>query len=106
MIKVRLRAVARHDLIQHYTYLSEHAGDEIADRFLNAAKSSFADLAAQPAIGALQRLRMPELAGMRKWRVKGFETVLIFYQLRSDSVSIVRVLHAARDWWDLLGIEN
>jgi toxin ParE1/3/4 len=106
MIRVRLRAAARHDLIDRYVYLSEYAGAEVADRFLEAVETSFADLAAQPAMGAPQRLRTPELSEMRKWRVRGFETILIFYQLRPDDISIVRVLHAAQDWWDLLEIEN
>ena len=30
---------------------------------------------------------------------------LVFYMPRSDGVSIVRVLHAARDWRGLLGID-
>lgn len=106
MARVRLRPAARRDLINHYVYLSGNAGAEIADRFLNAAESSFADLAAQPTMGASQRLRMSELGGMRKWRVKGFETVLIFYLVRSDGISIVRILHAAQDWWKLLETEN
>jgi toxin ParE1/3/4 len=41
---------------------------------------------------------------MRKWQVKGFEKFLIFYLPHSKGVSIVRVLHAAQDWWSLLGI--
>ncbi|TRZ67284.1 MAG: type II toxin-antitoxin system RelE/ParE family toxin [Rhodocyclaceae bacterium] len=56
-------------------------------------------------IGSPMTLRNPELAGMRKWRINDFDNYLIFYLPRSDSVSIVRVLHAARDWWHLLGIE-
>ena len=106
MTKVRRRAAARQDLTDHYVYLFEHAGVKIADQFLEAAEASFESLAAQPAMGAPQLLRMPELAGMRKWQVKGFETILIFYLVRLHGVSIVRVLHAARDWWELLGIEN
>jgi len=43
---------------------------------------------------------------MRKWRVKGFESFLIFYMTRQDGISIVRVLHAAQDWWRLLDIES
>ena len=42
---------------------------------------------------------------MRKWRVSGFENYLVFYLPRADGVSIVRVLHAARDWWSLFGIK-
>jgi toxin ParE1/3/4 len=57
-------------------------------------------------IGAPLALRRAELAGMRKWRVKDFDNHLIFYQPRPDGVSIVRVIHAARDWWSILGIEE
>ena len=49
-------------------------------------------------------VRRPELVGTRKWQVEGFENFLIFYLPRPNGVSIVRVLHAARDWWSLLGI--
>jgi len=48
--------------------------------------------------------RSSDLAGLRKWRVNEFDNYLVFYKPRPDGVSIVRVLHAARDWWSLLGI--
>ncbi len=105
MPKVWQRTTARRDLIEHYVYLAEHAGPDIAERFLTNAGASFNDLAGQPLIGAPLTLRHPELAGMRKWRVKDFDNHLIFYQVLPDGVSIVRVMHAARDWWSLLGIE-
>jgi toxin ParE1/3/4 len=85
-------------------YLAENANVETAERFLLQADASFADLACHPEIGAALTLGRPELAGMRKWQVKGFEKFLIFYLPHSRSVSIVRVLHAAQDWWSLLGI--
>ena len=34
-----------------------------------------------------------------------FENFLIFYFPRPNGVSIVRVLHAAQDWWTLLGMK-
>ena len=49
-------------------------------------------------------LSVVELAGVRKWRVRDFDNHLIFYLPRQDGVAIVRVLHAAQDWWSLLGI--
>lgn len=52
------------------------------------------------------RLKRPELANIRKWRVKDFDNHLIFYEPRPDGVSIVRVLHSASDCWQLLGFEN
>ena len=98
------RPAARRDLVEHFVYLAENAGLATADKFLVNAEESFADLTKQPSMGAPLMLRQPELAGMRKWRVKEFEKFLIFYLPRRDSVSIVRVLHAAEDWWRLLGI--
>jgi len=84
--------------------LAQSGGEDLADRFLVCAEESFADLGAQPEIGAPLVLRRPELAGRRKWRIKQFESVLIFYLPRPRGVSIVRVLHAATDWWRLLGL--
>jgi toxin ParE1/3/4 len=57
-------------------------------------------------MGAPLTLRHPDLGGLRKWRVKGFDNHMIFYMPRQDGVSIVRVLHASRDWWGLLGIDS
>ena len=106
MPKVYQRASARHDLVEHFVYLAQNAGLEAAERFLANAQVSFNELAMQPYIGVALTLRRPELAGMRKWQVKGFDNHLIFYQPREDGVSVVRVLHAARDWWRLLSIEG
>ena len=105
MTRVFLRSSARRDLVTHSVYWAELAGDEVADRFLRHAQASFEDLAAQPAMGAPLALRRAELAGLRKWRVREFDDLLIFYLPRRDGVSIVRVLHASRDWWQLLGID-
>jgi toxin ParE1/3/4 len=98
------RPAARADLIAHYVYLAEHAGDAIADRFLDQAEASFNDLLAQPKMGAPLTLRSLELVGLRKWRVKGFDNFLIFYLPRVSDVMIVRVLRAEQDWWALLGL--
>jgi toxin ParE1/3/4 len=94
------------DLVEQFVYLAENASLDTAERFLTNAEISFSDLADQPMIGAPLAVRQPALAGIRKWRVKDFDNHLIFYVPRPDGVSIVRVLHAARDWWSLLGIED
>jgi toxin ParE1/3/4 len=46
------------------------------------------------------------LSGLRRWPVREFENVLIFYLPRDDGISVVRVLHGARDWWSLLGLDR
>jgi toxin ParE1/3/4 len=103
-LSIHKRASAKRDLVEQYVYLAENAGIETAERFLTNANKSFADLAKHPGLGAPLTLRSPKLAGLRKWPVNEFEKMLIFYLPRADGVSIVRVLHAAQDWWSLLGI--
>ena len=103
---VRRREAARRDLVEHFIYLAENAALDTAERFLEQAERSFDDLVANPMIGAPLALRHPQLSGMRKWRINNFDNYLIFYLPCPDGVSIVRVLHAARDWWGLLGIED
>jgi hypothetical protein len=65
-------------------YLAEHAGIETAERFLPSADASFTDLSRHPGMGTALFLRDPRLAGLRKWRVNGFEKFLIFYLPRPD----------------------
>ncbi|MDP3216584.1 MAG: type II toxin-antitoxin system RelE/ParE family toxin [Deltaproteobacteria bacterium] len=105
MPKIYQCAAARRDLVEHFVYLAENANLEIAERFLAQTKASFNALAEQPMIGAPLTLHDPALAGVRKWRVKDFDNHLIFYLPHHHGISVVRVLHAARDWWSLLGIE-
>jgi len=105
MSRVLRRPIAWRDLVAHYVYLAENAGTIIADRFLVDTEASFADLAEHPAMGAPLTLRLPELAGVRIWRVKDFGHFLILYLPRRDGATIVRVLHASEDWWRTLGVE-
>ena len=106
MVAVSASQAARRDLIEIYVYLAEKAGQDAADKFLASAEASFARLAAHPEIGSPLKMRHPELAGLRKWKLKGFDNVLIFYLSRPEGVLIVRVLHAAQNWWGLLGIQT
>jgi len=103
MPTVTKREAARDDLVEQFVYLAENAGLDVAERFLNSAEASFLELARQPKMGSPLKLKHPSLAHIRKWRVKGFNNHLVFYEPRPDGVSIVRVLHAASDWWNRLG---
>jgi toxin ParE1/3/4 len=105
MPRVFKRAKAQQDLVECYVYLAENASLNIADRFLVNSEASFVDLSEQPFMGSPLTLRNPKLADIRKWRVKEFDDILIFYLPRHDGVSIVRVLHAAQDWWKLLDMK-
>ncbi len=86
--------------------MAEKAGELVADRFLVNAQAGFNALLEQPHLGSPLSLRRLELVGVRKWQVRGFGRVLIFYLPQGDDVSILRVLHASSGWWSLFGIDD
>lgn len=71
---------------------------DAALRFIDAAQATFELLARTPELGELCRFRSPRAAGVRVWRIKGFERYLVFYRPTEAGIRVVRVLHAARDW--------
>jgi toxin ParE1/3/4 len=96
------RPQAIRDLADIAVYLAEESGnDDIAFRFLDAAETSFAKLAAMPAIGVGREYRDPELDWIRMWRIAGFDQYLIFYRPTESGVEIIRVIHGKRDVEDL-----
>jgi toxin ParE1/3/4 len=102
--KLYKRAAARRDLVEHFVYLAAEGGEELAERFLSQAEASCEVLLDQPEIGSPLVANDPGLSGIRKWPVKDFQNFLIFYVPHDRGVTIVRVLYARQDWWELLGI--
>ena len=102
MTEVFVRARARRDILSNAEYLEEHGGVETAQRFLEAAQSTFEALAKRPKLGALCAFGSPALRHIRRWPVKGFESWLIFYLPRRNGVEIVHLIHGARDIESLL----
>ena len=69
------------------------AADRVASRIYDAEER----LADFPELG---RLRPELLTGLRSWAVGDY---IIFYRTTSDAVEILRILHGARDFDDLIG---
>lgn len=94
---VRKRSTAQRDLLEHFIVLGERAGEATALRFLQAAKDTFAELAAMPGMGRAEDFDNPRLTDMRRWRVRGFDNYLIFYQPLSQGIEVLRVVYGTRD---------
>lgn len=102
--RVDLRPPAIRDLEAAYRWLADEGGIELAERFLNSANTSFARLLSTPGLGPPIESANLHLTAIRKWRVDGFGNFLIFYRPDDDGIAIIRVLHAAQDWWGLLDL--
>lgn len=97
--RVRKRAAAIADLVEHSEYRRDVASRETATRFLAAAERAFALLAAMPTMGKPWHSALPEAADVRVLPVRRFPTHLVFYVplAKPRGVEVLRVLHTARD---------
>jgi toxin ParE1/3/4 len=93
----RVLPAADRDLDEQAAYLAAQASLETALRFYDAASSTFAEIVCMAGIGERWPSANPRLAGLRVWRIEGFEKHLIFYRPAADGIEVIRVLHGARD---------
>ena len=92
-----LTPAARRDIVLQAAYLAEDAYPSVALRFIHAAKQTVGWVGRHPSVGSAILSRDTRLNGMRRWPIKGFEAVWIYYQTIPPLVRIVRVLHGRRD---------
>lgn len=69
-----------------------------ARSFLEACDVTFFQLAERPLIGALKHFESDKLSNVRMWRVKGFDSYLIFYIPLDRGIHILHLIHAAQDY--------
>ena len=93
---------ATQDIRQQANYILVNGNARTAERFLELAEATFAQLATIPGMGKIVQLVSSGMGEIRQWRIKDFQDYLIFYQIQDDRVEILRVLHGARDLEDIL----
>ena len=89
--RVEYTETAREDLYRIGDYLREHAGDATAERFIRRLIAKADSLSFMP---ERYRERQELQPGLRAVLV---EKYLLFYLIDNRTVSIIRVLHGARD---------
>ena len=97
-LRVLLFPRANADLKKQYAWYLKHAGAEVAERYFAEFDATVATLALHSGLGPLGRFRDVHLAGIRSYPFKKpFDKHLIFHRADSTTLTIVRVLHGARD---------
>jgi len=97
-LNIRLFSVAETDLERQYDWYCEHADVEVAERYREAFDASVIALANHPGLGIVRKLKAPRLLGIRSYACRPpFDVHLIFYRADATTLSIVRVMHGARD---------
>ncbi len=96
-LPVIISSRAEQDMMLPYQWYLKHAGFDVAERHLQAVDITIAELSSQPDLGVTGRFQSDELHGIRSFQTKGaFDKHPIFYR-GTDTLSIERVMHGARD---------
>ena len=101
-LPVIIRDRATQDLRLQANYILAKGDRKAAENFLECAELTFFQLAKTPKIGKKVSLLAPHQPEIRQWRIKNFKNYLIFYQIREETIEILRILHSARDLTDIM----
>ena len=94
---VTQRPRARLDILEQFVHFGEQEKVELAERYLTAVDATCRLLAERPYSGIAYDSGIDRLKGLRRFRVSGFETYLVFYLPQETGIDVIRVLHGARD---------
>ncbi|HEY5298641.1 MAG TPA: type II toxin-antitoxin system RelE/ParE family toxin [Verrucomicrobiae bacterium] len=83
------------DFAEIITRFAREVSPALSIRFENRMAEALELIAGQPEIGR-RRKDLPQPA-LRSFRVTGFGSYLIFYQLRKHEIFFIRLLHGAMD---------
>ncbi|MFZ5864681.1 MAG: type II toxin-antitoxin system RelE/ParE family toxin [Thermodesulfobacteriota bacterium] len=95
MKRLRFSPTASRDLDQIFDHIAND-NPSAAQRFIQKLKQACERIARLPGIGAPREDLAP---GLRCFPVANY---LIFYRIRDNKTEIARVLHAARDYLNLM----
>jgi plasmid stabilization system protein ParE len=96
-LQVDYRPAARRDLFHTSEYLNREVSLQLAERFLMALDHTIQQIAGFPYAGSLFPVRRIRALEIRRWPVKEFPRYLIYYAVGARKVTLLRILHSARD---------
>lgn len=102
---IHFRERARDDVEERYAWLTGEAGVDVAERMTFRIDEAVERLAGSPGIGSPVGLDDGKLADLRKSKVTGLPDLLIFYLADESRLDIIRILHAAQNWRDILDLD-
>ena len=94
--RIRFLKASVADVAGLIQYFSEEGG-RAGGRFERSLEAAVSRLQAFPRIGHPLTTGNPRIKGIRSWPVPGFPDVRLYYRPDPGVVSVVRVIHGARD---------
>ena len=108
MIRLRITEAAARSIVEQADYYLEQAGTELALRWETSVDEAIRSLLNLPERGAPCRFAASALRQVRWIPIRDFVRHIVFYRYdkKRSVVSIVQVLHGARDLEAVLGDEE
>lgn len=98
MTHVRVLPRADADIDEAADGYARLEGLELGLRFYDAVERTWARLAEHPELGASLLWQSALLSGVRRWQIdEPFGVYQVYYRVSGDVVTVMRVLHGARD---------
>ena len=94
-MKITFSSVFETDFAEIIAHFASEISPELSLRFENRLIEAFELIYKHPQIGRRRKDLQPQ--NIRSFRVRGFDSYLIFYQIRTEDVFFIRVLHGAMD---------
>jgi len=94
-MKITFSSVFETDFADLITYFASEVSPELSVRFESRMIQAVELIARTPEIGRRRKELKP--GDLRSFRVEGFDSYLIFYQVRAEDILFIRVLHGAMD---------
>ena len=93
---MRLRPLAEADLVDRTRYYRREGGDDLGQRFFDAAVATLDAIGRMPGAGSPRLGELCEIPGLRFRRISGFPCGW-FYFVAPDHVDVVKLLAEAQD---------
>jgi toxin ParE1/3/4 len=74
---------------------------ELSVRFRLAIEKTFDYIHDYAIAGALRFADRGRMRDLRSWPVPGFRKYIVFYRVTEEEITIVRILHGARDYYGM-----
>ena len=100
-MKVYKTNLAKQDIFESASHIARLSSTQ-AFAFLGAVELSIETIRAAPRIGIKKNIW--GVKNLRMWPVKTFNRHLIFYRADKDTITIVRLIHSARNYSSLSSV--
>jgi toxin ParE1/3/4 len=101
---IRFSDLAVTDILEQADWYEIQSGPRLATRWDRAVTSTVVRISTAPKSGALCQFKAEQLRETRRVPVSGFPKHLIFYQVESPGIFVLRVVHGARDLESLFSV--